>query len=1036
MNRRKRVGGILLVALVVLAGGPGQVKAAPKHCYECHKEKESEYSKAVIHRPVADKDCEVCHKRHGFSQQLTLKDNGPGLCTGCHQDFAAGNSGPVVHPAVAEGLCWTCHNPHASERKGLLRNVEGKAACFVCHGEMLAPDRQVDVHPPFAEEKCEACHLPHSGPEHGLLRKEEKALCADCHRLDDQDFGKAHTPAMRELPCATCHDPHSAAARPLVSAGMHPALSGGDCGSCHESSTPGEGDLVAAVPELCLTCHDQVGTETARAHPHPPASDGDCLGCHKPHHSSERSLLVEKQGVLCANCHESEADAARPVRHKPYETGDCTGCHAPHGSDNAQLLLAADNALCTTCHTDTMFTAPQHAVAADDCRTCHTPHTGTRQGLIKEDYRTLCTACHEVDKSHAVKHDPYDDGNCAVCHSPHSGEEPHLVRSAPDQLCTNCHTYLQRFLTAKFKHEPATECLSCHNAHGGEQPKFLKQPVAELCQNCHEREVPPAGGVSHSPYQHADCGGCHNPHGADLEHLIGPRQAAVQTPVGPMLRYPKVDSTSVSLCKACHADRIAAWDSAQVTHVPVKEGKCSECHAPHVGARGLLAADVDALCGRCHESGPTFVQKHGGMDLAGADCVECHDPHAAQDAKLLKTVRHAPFADGTCESCHASTAGGFSPTLSEQPPALCANCHENYTDGGRNVVVHAPVEAGECTSCHAPHAAAWPKLLRAEGAALCTECHDLKTDQPVVHDPFQKGECQSCHPPHKATGTVLTVRQGAALCLDCHTDLAARLARETVHKPVASSCGNCHEPHSGGEAALLKKPEGRLCAGCHAPTPEWKAKHLNLDLVSGCTSCHDPHAAPQGRRALLYKYEHKPFADGACAQCHDAKGIASATVCRKCHAGVLASADQVTHKHPPVEGQECLSCHSAHVAPVAKLLPGDGAKTCGGCHQEVTRQAKMIHPPRAECETCHQPHGGNRAKFLTEDDQFTLCLTCHEGTRERHFHPMGEGRIDPTTKAPLVCTGCHDPHRSDEVKLLNADPNRTLCTKCHELNHS
>jgi len=1011
------------------------VSAQSRHCYECHGDKEAEYNQSVVHDPVAKKDCESCHKRHGFSQSLVLKSEGKELCTGCHTDYEANNTGSVVHQAVKEELCWTCHEPHASPRENLIREVDGQTACFVCHVEMVAPERQANVHPPFAEEACATCHFPHAGERPSLVRDDVESLCASCHDLNSSGYLAAHPESARGLTCTTCHDPHNSESPGLLAAGLHPVMADGDCSSCHDSESPGAGDLVAESPDLCLTCHDHIEVETSERNSHVPAAEGECLTCHDPHTSLQSALLVEPQGDLCGQCHGSARDAEHPFDHVPYKDGNCTGCHEPHGGDHEALLVQSDNTLCTSCHTDSAFVNPQHAAAEDDCRTCHTPHASARPVLLAEDGQTLCVACHEIDESRPVGHEPYSSGGCIYCHAPHASDQTHLVRAEPERLCVNCHTDVARALAAPHAHEPASNCQGCHETHHGDRDNLLVEEVSDLCAGCHELAVAPTDGVVHAPYASGDCGGCHNPHGSFEESLIGPRRQEVMTPAGPVLKYPTLDTTQASLCNTCHGDLVASWDSSAVQHQPVADGECDVCHTPHAGHAGLLSERVDKMCGNCHDVGPTMIRKHSGVRITGANCVDCHNPHASDEPALLNPIKHPPYAEGECATCHVEDGDAIEKTLIEQPPTLCANCHEDYAEGGRAVIVHAPVANGDCVECHAAHAGVESSLLLEKAPALCSKCHEVQLTGAVVHRPVRDGECLACHPAHRATGTALTSAQGPQLCLGCHEDLSQRLDVQTVHAPVLDDCGTCHVPHTGDQPALLVSELGSLCGSCHERDAGWNAKHLGGEVTGGCVSCHDPHAVPRGRPALMYEFEHQPFAAGDCESCHDGPGPAPAAVCDDCHGEYLEAALKVEHPHPPVTGLECLSCHRAHASPVPSLLPGNGPRTCGGCHEQVTGEAQHVHPPLEECQTCHAPHGNNNQGMLTIASESELCGSCHENSEEMHFHPMGGEVIDPNTSAPLVCSGCHDPHLSDEEAMLKANPSRELCVLCHSMSH-
>ena len=83
------------------------------------------------------------------------------------------------------------------------------------------------------------------------------------------------------------------------------------------------------------------------------------------------------------------------------------------------------------------------------------------------------------------------------------------------------------------------------------------------------------------------------------------------------------------------------------------------------------------------------------------------------------------------------------------------------------------------------------------------------------------------------------------------------------------------------------------------------------------------------------------------------------------------------------------------------------------------------------CKTCHDqldatavPHRstGKAPKGLSAEPQ-ALCGSCHEKSQF-------EGKFVHGAVAAGRCTGCHDPHSSDNVGLL-VKPPVALCLDCH-----
>jgi len=109
----------------------------------------------------------------------------------------------------------------------------------------------------------------------------------------------------------------------------------------------------------------------------------------------------------------------------------------------------------------------------------------------------------------------------------------------------------------------------------------------------------------------------------------------------------------------------------------------------------------------------------------------------------------------------------------------------------------------------------------------------------------------------------------------------------------------------------------------------------------------------------------------------------------------------------------------------AKAASEEGCVT-GQCHSTMLK-TKNVHPVAQPCDTCHQaeltPHPQkNKKTFKLVQDVPALCYTCHSpfGSKKNVHPPVKDG----------MCTSCHNPHDSDEPKLL-AQPAKDLCLSCH-----
>lgn len=85
------------------------------------------------------------------------------------------------------------------------------------------------------------------------------------------------------------------------------------------------------------------------------------------------------------------------------------------------------------------------------------------------------------------------------------------------------------------------------------------------------------------------------------------------------------------LCFTCHDD---FTKDKLILHYPVSEGDCISCHDPHKsGNKFILKEPVPGICFSCHDENDIKENPaHEGTD----PCTHCHNPHAANEERLLK----------------------------------------------------------------------------------------------------------------------------------------------------------------------------------------------------------------------------------------------------------------------------------------------------------------------------------------------------------------------------------------------------------------
>ncbi len=143
--------------------------------------------------------------------------------------------------------------------------------------------------------------------------------------------------------------------------------------------------------------------------------------------------------------------------------------------------------------------------------------------------------------------------------------------------------------------------------------------------------------------------------------------------------------------------------------------------------------------------------------------------------------------------------------------------------------------------------------------------------------------------------------------------------------------------------------------------------------------------------------------------------------CLDCHKALRAG--KVVH--PALEA----GCPSCHAAPHAKKKPelslvSAPPDLCFNCHDKAVFTKKVQHSAVAAgmCTSCHNPHSSNNRKLL-KAEQPELCYTCHDKgmfTKKTVHAPVAAG----------MCGDCHNPHSSDTMFQL-PKPIDDLCVSCH-----
>ena len=152
--------------------------------------------------------------------------------------------------------------------------------------------------------------------------------------------------------------------------------------------------------------------------------------------------------------------------------------------------------------------------------------------------------------------------------------------------------------------------------------------------------------------------------------------------------------------------------------------------------------------------------------------------------------------------------------------------------------------------------------------------------------------------------------------------------------------------------------------------------------------------------------------------------------CLMCHPGKADAANV----HPAVY-MGCASCHASVDATnmphdfggSPKGLAAEVPALCFNCHDAGMFSGKQtVHMPvmGGMCTSCHDPHGSAEVKLLKATKP-EVCYDCHD---KMNFY-------GPTVHVPVglgTCEACHEPHQSDNPKLFKGDGTKVICFNCHD----
>lgn len=306
----------------------------------------------------------------------------------------------------------------------------------------------------------------------------------------------------------------------------------------------------------------------------------------------------------------------------------------------------------------------------------------------------------------------------------------------------------------------------------------------------------------------------------------------------------------------------------------------------------------------------------------------------------------------------------------------------------------------------------WPNGPHAQAQSSSSQAQTKPTPRPDYLTIVGR-DCQQCHRaiveafPMEIHGNSAKFLKDsrAAVCESCHGN---------SDKHVATSTQTKNGGFTINPAKLETAKANETCLQCHSRDRylnDWQgSKHDRNDM--SCLSCHFVHHVKPDATTLSsltddnkkqdLRYSFVKFPEST---------LDNLTVeerCFICHSDKRkAFYQRSTHlfrTENRVMKVNCNSCHNPHGGEGPKMLEGSSVnETCYQCHAEKRGPFLWEHAPVQEnCMTCHSAHGSNNVSLLTKRSH-QLCQQCHINLLPRHSTVAG---FDVFT-FNRGCTNCH-----------------------------
>jgi len=457
-------------------------------------------------------------------------------------------------------------------------------------------------------------------------------------------------------------------------------------------------------------------------------------------------------------------------------------------------------------------------------------------------------------------------------------------------------------------------------------------------------------------------------------------------------------------------------------------------------------------------------------------CVFCHTPHnSSPQAPLWNRAssgqNYQPYSSSSALANIGQPTGAS---------VLCLSCHDgtialgDVLSRGNQIPVNStfmpagPTRIGTDLRDDHPISFNYTSNLANSRGELA---NPGSLNGPVKLDKNGQMQCTSCHDAHNTDNGKFLVMQNveSSLCKTCHNkNFWSQTSHSTSNKTKANACGNCHTPHNAGadERLLGSNAEEANCLSCHDGSianhniqNEFSkfSHHPIFDYASNDQGAHRPNESVESTNRHVECVDcHNPHAANGSDPLKGVRGINQSgngvdqigqiqELCYRCHAdSASGSASRTTRQFNRTNTRiEFDSGSSSSYHPVASQ---------GRNSFVPSLKAPFNTSSRITCIDCHDnnntggpngPHGSNFEPILernyeTQDgtsespSAYDMCYKCHDRSSilsnesfPRHsFHINGGGGMGGMggmSNLRTPCNVCHDPHGSEQPKLINFD---------------